>query len=55
MKTCSLEVIILDLDASDHGLSPSLAFICDLLSLCFLLVFGGSFSTLLLLLLLLFW
>ena len=29
MKTCSLEVIILDLDTSDHGLSPSLGVLCD--------------------------
>ena len=41
MKTCSQEVIILDLDTSEHGSSPSLATICDFLLLffCFLLLF----------------
>ena len=41
MKTCSLEVIILDLDASDHGSSPSLVVLCDfccLFSVCVFVV-----------------
>ena len=29
MKTCGIELIILDFDTSDHGLSPSLAVVCD--------------------------
>ena len=37
MKTCSVEVIILDLDTKDHGSSPSLAIICDFLLLFFCL------------------
>ena len=35
MKTCSLEVIILDLDTSDYDSSPSLAVICDFFSVVF--------------------
>ena len=38
MKICSLEVIILDLDTTDHGLSPSLAVIL-IFCCCFLVVF----------------
>ena len=45
MKTCGLEVIILNLDTSDRGSSPSLAVICEFLLLfsvwfCVVVIFG---------------
>ena len=41
MRTCSLEVIILDLDTSEYGSSPCLAVLCDFcccFSVCFFVV-----------------
>ena len=39
MRTRSLEVIILDLDTSDHGSSPSMAFfLCDFFSVSLFVV-----------------
>ena len=50
IRTCSLEVMILDFDTSDHGSSPSLALICDFLlfkffSVCFYVVIFGVEKT----------
>ena len=45
MKTCGLEVIILNLDTNDHGSGPSLAVFCDFFCLVFVVVIFGVEKT----------